>query len=142
MDWMGLEIIGKNFDLLGIKSNSIHSNPHGLGAKRTDPKVVLSNCKREKGGCSFHTAAFSSPKNRTKTDLKDFFKCREEKERETELAPTPRTTTAQSQRRALLSPSTPTDSRRKDFFLKKKCSGSTQGGGDANRSRRRRCPSA
>jgi hypothetical protein len=35
---MGLEKIVKDFDLFGIETHPIPPNPHGLRAKRTNPK--------------------------------------------------------------------------------------------------------
>jgi hypothetical protein len=40
MDWMGLEKISRDFDLLWIKTHPILSNPHGLERKRTSPYVI------------------------------------------------------------------------------------------------------
>ena len=37
MDWMGLENIEKQFDLLGIQTHLIPLNPHGLRANRISP---------------------------------------------------------------------------------------------------------
>jgi hypothetical protein len=41
MDWMRLEKIYRDFDLLWIKTHPILSNPHGLAKKRTSPKGPL-----------------------------------------------------------------------------------------------------
>jgi hypothetical protein len=38
---MGLEKIVKDFDLFGIETHPISPNPHGLRAKRTSPKLYL-----------------------------------------------------------------------------------------------------
>jgi hypothetical protein len=37
MDWMRLEKISRDFDLLWIKTHPILSNPHELERKRTSP---------------------------------------------------------------------------------------------------------
>jgi hypothetical protein len=39
VDWMWLEKILKDFNLFGILTHSIPSNPHGLRAKRTSPEL-------------------------------------------------------------------------------------------------------